>query len=1364
MAELKTGALSRAEIQAVWEGSVDKGYRDPLVRAGEGGGFEAWTQLFAQFERASKAIDVTTQAMFISPWSGQTNPPAAGGQKATVTLKVTRSKRLHEPLFLQAGLFVVEEETTDWGPGAGVVVRTGRRYFLAEDLYFAPGEQGPFEATFEAERFGYGYNNPLPGTIKAIEQKGSLFENNLATVAMTEPTPDLASGLFSRAEVTSWNEPDMFVPDHLGQYLLFSDGANEGKIGRIVEFDPPLAPNGSSVALDLLNVFGASDEITSYAFTNQSGDVFLSSTQNLQAGPTFQGDASKLGAVTFLLKKTGAPTGTAVAKVYALTGSWTTNSNTPTGPVLATSDPLDVATLGTSYAQVRLAFSGANQITLVNGTNYAIVLEYTGGNSTNNVGIGADSTAPTYPGFMTRFFSGSWSALAAEACFTLHRAYVAEFIEGETISFSQGTTLYGYGRMVASRTVNGRRSVSFVALSGTIADMMTLGRVAVGLQSGAAFTVSSVNYQTTFADEAPIVGVGGASWRILDWIADWGLEATNALSPENGKAAFLDELGNERAIGRSPGETDDSYRERVREIADVVTPNAIRRALNRALPGSPWSFLEVGQPGFLGFFYDGTNEAPDVLPHGARNDAYDVDTIEFDGPAVTGTFQFQEPVVLEDPSTWAIFVEGWMGRLDGTTMTVIRKSGWPPPSNSVMPRIRGLYSGATLDVTSAQTNEQAFLRRRRVWLNYTEFRGFFLVTMPPLSFGEFGFPYDTTTYQNNGFDIPSPWKTAYDGFPRLASDTYRRVWDAIEAARAGGVGWELRLDEPAKAAASFTYAYVPPISIPVLVSLNFTQADLLGGGQSIVATGTELDAAISCEVSNGLGGWTSASIVGNTSTSLAFTMPVLPGPTVPRFNGSSSYLMSGVASTALSTGAYSGWAVLNLDQIVTSGSDQVTDFLVGTDSSQRWGITFRKETGTVRMWHFNGALTVFTPAIVIGTKGLHLLQWDFDGATIRMRLDAGPWQTNAVGPIDSLAFDLSIGRHPGGTNFLSGDVHELALTNIAIGNTAHNDVAAYVAQTYGLSFYGITPSAFDPTSLSLTRYFRPGGYVLGTWTGVPSAGTSGSFNATSGSPPAEANPARAGTYEVRVTTAGGTSNTLNITTWDPTLLGGTTDFHEDYPGTTWTPRAGWRADFAWMAPGFVPAVGPGAGGFSSADTGLGGNSNERLSTDTLTVDNYVTMNGNGTSGSAWILFKPRTAKPDGGSGGPYTNAGLICTAAGGYFIVSHSTAGFVCGYYDGTYDRVAIPAAPGSWHMGLFTYDGSTMQASIAGSPLAPSAIAHALPVFFTGYPMHICNNYASNEVFDGEILAFGTRRQGSTDDDNTKLRAWAHQRFGIAA
>jgi len=164
------GPLSEADLQRIWESSVDDLFAQPLTELGDGFGLEVYGQMFAQLARVSRAVDVSTQAMYILPWSGQTNDPARGEARATVTLTFTRTQRLELPMVVTGDVFI-DEETTDWGdnPGdSGQVVNTGRRYTLVEPLVFAPGVAGPLTGLAQAERPGWGYNNPQPDTIVAV--------------------------------------------------------------------------------------------------------------------------------------------------------------------------------------------------------------------------------------------------------------------------------------------------------------------------------------------------------------------------------------------------------------------------------------------------------------------------------------------------------------------------------------------------------------------------------------------------------------------------------------------------------------------------------------------------------------------------------------------------------------------------------------------------------------------------------------------------------------------------------------------------------------------------------------------------------------------------------------------------------------------------------------------------------------------------------------------------------------------------------------------------------------------------------------------------------------------------------------------
>ena len=113
-------------------------------------------------------------------------------------------------------------------------------------------------------------------------------------------------------------------------------------------------------------------------------------------GQSFTGDGGKLNSCKFYISKKGSPTGNGVAKIYAHTGTFGTSS--VPGDLLATSDNFDVSTLTTSKQLITFTFSGAEKITLTNGTYYCVGFNFTGGDVSNSPSIGYDSISDTHPG------------------------------------------------------------------------------------------------------------------------------------------------------------------------------------------------------------------------------------------------------------------------------------------------------------------------------------------------------------------------------------------------------------------------------------------------------------------------------------------------------------------------------------------------------------------------------------------------------------------------------------------------------------------------------------------------------------------------------------------------------------------------------------------------------------------------------------------------------------------------------------------------------------------------------------------------------------------------------------------------------
>ena len=165
---------------------------------------------------------------------------------------------------------------------------------------------------------------------------------------------------------------------------------------------------------------------------------------------------------------------------------------------------------------------------------------------------------------------------------------------------------------------------------------------------------------------------------------------------------------------RQNQETDEAYRRRVAEPADVVSPNALRRAANGILAPLGYSacLREIGERSFPGMFFDAGSSA-DVPQVPWHNYAYDMDP------------------TMRPADRWKTLVD------------------------------------------------------------LVEYRGFFLIGVPPLGLGEFGFGFDADQLDLNAYDIPVPVGNFFDGWPIGAAAVYQAVYAAVDRARAAGVRFTL---------------------------------------------------------------------------------------------------------------------------------------------------------------------------------------------------------------------------------------------------------------------------------------------------------------------------------------------------------------------------------------------------------------------------------------------------------------------------------------------------------------------------------------------------------------------------------------------
>ncbi|MEI6901160.1 MAG: hypothetical protein WCL00_14885, partial [Bacteroidota bacterium] len=131
---------------------------------------------------------------------------------------------------------------------------------------------------------------------------------------------------------------------------------------------------------------------------------------NPSVGQTFACWVDKqLDSVKLYLSVLNSPVGNCYVEIYAHAGSWGT-TGIPTGPPLAISDALNVASVGTSMGLITYTFSGANRIALSAGTKYVMVHHYGGTVSANWVKFGVDTAQKLHYGNMVWSSDGiTWS-------------------------------------------------------------------------------------------------------------------------------------------------------------------------------------------------------------------------------------------------------------------------------------------------------------------------------------------------------------------------------------------------------------------------------------------------------------------------------------------------------------------------------------------------------------------------------------------------------------------------------------------------------------------------------------------------------------------------------------------------------------------------------------------------------------------------------------------------------------------------------------------------------------------------------------------------------------------------------------------
>lgn len=209
--------------------------------------------------------------------------------------------------------------------------------------------------------------------------------------------------------------------------------------GGMVVKSTKIITNGSNISMCIYSDGGGKAIPGSYAQSNQDADQIVGDTTTDAAGQSFLGNGETLLTADLWLKKVVAPTGNAVCKIYASTG--TDPNRTPTGAALATSGNVDVTGIGGSYALETFTFS--TPYVLTSGTTYFLALEFTG-DATNYLHWGTDTSSPTYANNNFATYTTSWAAASTtDGCFYVYTTGVEQDPTDSDIIYQSGSITTG---------------------------------------------------------------------------------------------------------------------------------------------------------------------------------------------------------------------------------------------------------------------------------------------------------------------------------------------------------------------------------------------------------------------------------------------------------------------------------------------------------------------------------------------------------------------------------------------------------------------------------------------------------------------------------------------------------------------------------------------------------------------------------------------------------------------------------------------------------------------------------------------------------------------------------------------------------
>jgi hypothetical protein len=198
------GYFTQAELEEIWRRSMDSDYTEPLESEDDGRGFDVIAGVAKLWEYVSLSIDVSTQAMYVSHHSDQTQPPASGAIQAAGTVTLDRTFPKYGDIELEAG--DVLEMSHVGTKGETIVIA---ELELSNDVSLPESLPAPVTATVNAIRAGYQANGGPRRTI-TFSQRVTAEINDVTVLGNT---------------LTHSGTGNTFTEDMVGAFVRFLAGS-----------------------------------------------------------------------------------------------------------------------------------------------------------------------------------------------------------------------------------------------------------------------------------------------------------------------------------------------------------------------------------------------------------------------------------------------------------------------------------------------------------------------------------------------------------------------------------------------------------------------------------------------------------------------------------------------------------------------------------------------------------------------------------------------------------------------------------------------------------------------------------------------------------------------------------------------------------------------------------------------------------------------------------------------------------------------------------------------------------------------------------------------------------------------------------